>query len=481
MKSTTELSQKSELRTRLLPRQVQFVRLLEMSGPEIEEAVRNELDDNPALEAVDAQPLSGSEFQTDGNSETFNESSEQLQAADYAGEDEMPSYLANIPLRGQTESASFLTDQHRDSLSLLESLNEQLDMIDADSRDVAIARYLIGYLDDNGRLSRSLRDIADDISIATGREVTRNDLKPGLDIIRYELDPPGLGATDLRECLLIQLRRLEPKTLAIRAAQEIIEHNFDLFTKKHLDKLRAALGVDKETIDNAIDVIRSLDPKPGSNINDAGADKALHIVPDFTVVPIEDSSENTRFSVTLNQRLPELDIEQSFVITPEDRNGRMFVRRKREEAKSFIDLINRRSNTLMAVMQAIVRLQNRFFETEDTADLRPMILKDISELTGLDSSVISRATSGKYVSTRGGIYPLKMFFNDTPTHDEDISSSKIVAALRQLIDSENKQKPLSDRALTEALNKMGYALARRTVTKYREKNEIPVARLRKEL
>lgn len=476
MKQKADIVQHTTMRQHLSPQQVQFVRLLEMNGAEIEEAVRQELDENPALEAED----NDTDALADHDSEqgAFSESAEQIQAADYGDEDDMPAYLLNAASNRSRDDYYNAADNGQEAPSLMETLNAELDLVDAPARDVLIARYLIGYLDDNGRMTRSLADIAADISDATGAEVRRADLLPALNIIKYQLDPPGLGAVDLRECLLIQLRRKEPKTLAIRVAEDVIEHNFDLFTKKHFKRIEKALGVDKETLDEALEVIRMLDPKPGSSVEDSASSRIAHITPDFIVTPVEGSPD--RFSIQLNQRLPELAVEQSFRINSTDRNAQMFIRSKRDQANTFISLIRRRSETLMAVMEAIVRIQRRFFETEDMASLRPMILSDISEMTGLDKSVISRATSNKYVATQAAVYPLKMFFNDTPTDDADTSASEIISKMQQLIDGEDKSHPLSDQAISEALNQQGYALARRTVAKYREKMNIPVARLRKE-
>lgn len=476
MGTKTTLTQKSTLRQHLTPQQVRFVRLLEMTGPEIEDTVRDEVDENPALEAVDPDvPLPDEMDGEDG----YHESAEQMQAADYSDEDETPAYLLRANNYSDSDGRASYIDRYGQAESLIDSLNSQLDITDASPRDIAIARYLVGNLDRNGRLSRSLSDIADDISISTGATVTRADLIPALDIIRYQLDPPGLGAVDLRECLLIQLRRREDDSAPLRAAREIIADYFDLFTKKHYEKLQSLLGIDKDTLGQAIALIRGLDPKPGSSLSDASADRTGHITPDFIITPVEGRQDT--FSVTLNQRLPELVVEESFRTDPEDSNGRLFVRRKREEANTFIDLIKRRSSTLMAVMKAIVSIQREFFRTEDPSTLRPMTLSDLSDMTGLDKSVISRATAGKYAATQTSVYPLRYFFNDNPTDDSDISSSEILAALKEIIDGENKKKPLSDRALADALKAKGYALARRTVTKYREKNNIPVARLRKEL
>ena len=472
MKNRTDIMQHTELRTTLSPQQVQFVRLLEMNAPEFEQRVADELDNNPALE--------NAEWSDEGSGSVAEDTKDDAHITS-ANEDDFDDDGDSAVLTGRRDANSVrpVWNEGRGTVSLLDALDEQLDIVDAPERDVAVAKYLVGYLDGNGRLSRSLRDIADDISISTGHPVDREDLVPALDIIRYQLDPPGLGATDLRECLLIQLKRREPKTLALRVATEIIRDYFDLFSLKHYDRIQSALGIDNDTLVAAIDTIRSLDPKPGAGFVDDVADKVSHITPDFYVAPVEGSPG--RFTVSLNQYIPELAVEQSFLVDDINPEAALFKKSKRRDAQNFIALVRRRNTTLMAVMQAIVKLQRRFFETEDKADLRPMILNDVAELTGLDRSVISRATSGKYVATLANTYPLKIFFNDNPTDDPDgASSSEIFVRLQELIDNEDKHRPLSDRILTDLLNEQGYNIARRTVTKYREKNNIPVARLRKE-
>lgn len=470
MKLAPKLEQKQRLGQQLSPQQVRFVRLLEMSGPEIEEEVRHELDDNPALEVSDSDA-------DDIQAESFGESSDDMQAADYGSPDDIPEYLLHAR-NHSADDPSPRREQSEDSPTLVEDLNRQLDMVESNPRLMALARYLTGYLDDNGRITRSLSAVADDIAINLGVEVTRSELAEALDIIKYRLDPPGVGAVDLRECLMIQLKRKTPKTLPLRAAEEIITDNFDLFSKRHFDRLKAALGVDDETFDSALKIIRGLDPKPGSSHTGSDNLASAHITPDFTVLPMDD--EQDRFSIIINQHIPALSIQESFKIDAGNQTDRVYIRKKRDEAGTFISLIERRSRTLMAVMKAIVAIQHQFFITENPADLRPMILKDISNATGLDLSVISRATSNKYVATQGGIYPLKMFFNDRPVEDSDLSSAEIAEALRTMIDEEDKKHPLSDRVITDKLNEKGYPIARRTVAKYREKLEIPVARLRKE-
>lgn len=469
MNQKTDLTLTQKLGQHLSPQQVRFVRLLEMNGPEIEDEIRHELDENPALDTdnVDNDISVGGD-----DDERFDETAVDVQIADYKGDD-IPPYLLHAANRSSDDDRP-VREQGDDSPGLVENLNAQLDMIDAPERTIALARYLVGNLDDNGRLGRTLLDIAGDIAISTGVSVTRDELVRALDIIKYQLDPAGIGAVDLRECLIIQLKRKTPHTLERRAALEIVTDHFDLFSKKHYNRIRGIMGIDRELFDRALNEIISLDPKPGGSLDTSVS--AVHITPDFIVTPIE--GHEGRFSVTLNQHIPSMTIEKSFTVNPERAEDRAFVSKKRSEATTFISLVNRRSNTLITVMQAIVTIQYRFFETEDSATIRPMILRDLAEITGYDISVISRATSNKYVATESGIYPVKMFFNDRPI-DDDTSSAEINEILRTIIEGEDKRHPLSDRVITDEINRRGYALARRTVAKYRERLGIPVARLRK--
>lgn len=478
MKAGSHLTQETKLKMRMSPQQVRFVRMLEMSETEFEDEVRRELEENPALEIADSGEEGQEGVRESANENDFRETSEQLQIADYGNDDDIPPYLLSRHYDSNDTSRGNVFEQNTDRPSLIESLNEQLDFVDASPRDIALARYLVGYIDSNGRMSRSLWEIAQDLTLSTGKTLSREDLLPAMDIIRYQLEPPGIGAVDLRDCLLIQLRRRTPKTLAVRTAETIIADYFDVFTKKHFDRLQNLLAVDRDTFEEAIELIKSLDPKPGSSLSDTTDSRYSHITPDFIVTP--DDEHPGRYSVALANRMPHLVVEQSFMADSRNKAEQLFIRQKRDDAKGFIGLMKRRDQTLLAVMKAIVQIQHRFFETEDSSDLRPMILDDISSLTGLDRSVISRATSNKYVSAPGGTYPLKMFFNDKPTTDSDVSSSEISSILKDIIDGEDKKKPLSDEQLTAMLERRGYCLARRTVTKYREKMNIPVARLRKE-
>ena len=288
---------------------------------------------------------------------------------------------------------------------------------------------------------------------------------------------------DLRDCLLLQLRRLpDSHAPAVALAVSVVSDYFDLFSRMRYDKLSSALNVTEDELKAAIDVIRTLNPKPGSAFAAAGDDERLRqISPDFAV-----ECEGHNITVTSLSRVPKLQIESSFsgdISVPQrlGENATRFVRQRRDEAQNFIQVLDMRNTTLYRVMVAIVKLQREFFETGDVARIRPMILKDVAEETGYDLSVISRATAGKYVATVSGVYPLKYFFNERPVDGADASSHELLEALKAVIDGEDKQHPLSDRAITDLMNEKGYGVARRTVTKYREKAGIPVGRLRRKM
>lgn len=364
----------------------------------------------------------------------------------------------------------------------------QLAETDLSQRQLAIARYIVGNIDDNGYMTRTLPQIDDDLAIDAGIEVDMAEIKDIFARIRT-LDPAGVGAYDLRDCLSLQLRRM-PDSEAVRTAREIVDNYFDVFSLRHFDRLTSLLGISRESLREADEVIRSLDPKPASRFGESDADdRARHIVPDFYV----EVDRNDRITVSMPGNLPELAIERSFDVDDEisvadtgetsmrKREALSFISSKRRDASDFIELLRMRRVTLMKVMEAIARWQREFFLSEDESRLRPMVLKDIAGAIGMDISVVSRATAGKYVATQGGVYPLKFFFNERVSEDEDASSREILLALRVLIQEEAPSSPLSDDALTARLTEMGYNIARRTVAKYRERLGIPVARLRKKL
>lgn len=481
MKESLSQSLEQRLQLRLSPMQMRLVRMLEMTEPEIEEEVRREVDDNPALEVVDT-PASGEE-----SAETYGESAEQMQLADYRDEDDIPPYRLEANNRS-ADDVRFEPVAVAAGESLMESLMSQLAETDLSQRQLAIARYIVGNIDDNGYMTRTLPQIDDDLAIDAGIEVDMAEIKDIFARIR-SLDPAGVGAYDLRDCLSLQLRRM-PDSEAVRTAREIVDNYFDVFSLRHFDRLASLLGISRESLREANDVIRSLDPKPASRFGESDADdRARHIVPDFYV----EVDRNDRITVSMPGNLPELAIERSFDVDDEGsvaeaaetsmrkREALSFISSKRRDASDFIELLRMRRVTLMKVMEAIARWQREFFLSEDESRLRPMVLKDIAGATGMDISVVSRATAGKYVATQGGVYPLKFFFNERVSEEEDASSREILSVLRALIQEETPSSPLSDDALTARLTEMGYNIARRTVAKYRERLGIPVARLRKKL
>lgn len=475
MEEALNLTIEQKLQQRLTPLQVQFVRMLEMTGPEVEEEIRRVVDENPALEVVN------NELEDISSENLFNESAEEMQRADYGSEDDIPNYR----LEARNYSADdkyFEPIAVATSDTLIESLTSQLSELDLTPTQQAIAQYIIGNLDDNGYITRNLSNIADDIEVYTGLYVSNDEMRNMLLKVQ-SLDPAGIAAVDLRECLLLQLRRRK-KTEINDIAIEIIADYFDLFSKKHFDRLKSLLNISTEQLQDAFSLIKSLNPKPGGILDGVSDDRSRHIVPDFQVEIIGDN-----LSLTLLNNIPELQIEQSFstnnseqISTRQQREAQVFIKQKRDEATGFISIIKKRQETLYNIMLAILKIQRDFFINEDDeALIRPMILNDVKAITGYDLSVISRATAGKYVTTQYGTYPLKLFFNERPKDDDDISSHEILAALKDIIANEDKQHPLSDETITSLLKEKKYDIARRTVAKYREKLGIPVARLRKEM
>lgn len=483
MEESLRLSTEQKLQQRLTPLQVQFVRMLEMTGPEVEEEVRRALDDNPALEQCDNDERDNN--LTEDSSETFKESAEEVQLADYRDEDDIPSY--RLEARNHSADDKYYEPIAVDSSgdSLMESLNNQLMELDITDTQAVIAQYIIGNLDDNGYLTRDIAVIADDLAFNIGINVTPQQVKDVFNLVR-RLEPAGVGAVDLRDCLLLQLKRKE-QSATTKIAIDIIENYFDLFSKKHYDRMKNLIGINSEQLRDAMTAITSLNPKPGGIMTGGGNDSSRHIIPDFSV---EADPDNGTITLTLLNKIPELQIESTFTeeaselsgtATRSQREAATFIKQKRDEANGFIKILKLRQETLYRVMEAIVKLQRDFFLTDDESRIRPMILKDIAAITGHDLSVISRATAGKYVTTLRGTYPLKLFFNERPKDDDDTSSHEILSVIKEIVATENKDKPLSDEAITKILSDKGYDIARRTVAKYREKLGFPVARLRKEL
>lgn len=473
-----------KLTQRLSPIQLQLVPLLEMTNTEFDDRVKEEIDDNPALEVNEENNDDNLDKTEDGD--TFNETSDQLQANDYGDDDDRP-YTKSSYSGGNSNDMPGPVVVAESTLSdyLLEQIHER----DLTEKQSTIAEYIIGNLEDNGYLTRSTHAIADDITFGgTGLVVDTPEVDAMLNMVR-ELDPPGIAATDLRDCLILQLKR-KPDTEVNRLAYEIIDKHFDIFSKKHFDKICAVMNIDNAKLKEVLTAISALNPKPGNAFN--GSTSEMHsqqITPDFEV-----DADNDDLTLTLLNNVPELQIAQSYSeindhyskqkpISRREKDEATEVRRCYDKASSFIKVMKMRQETLFNTMSDIVRRQHDFFVTGDETLLKPMILKDIANDTGYDVSVISRATSNKYVTTPWGVYPLKFFFSEGLSHEsgEDVSSLKIKKLLKDIIDNEDKRRPVSDQRLCLMLRNKGYDIARRTVTKYRKQMSIPVARLRRGL
>lgn len=478
MNESLRLEQVQRQQQRLNPQSVALGRVLEMSEAEFDDEIRRELDDNPALEVVDNK-TSG-----EADDSNFGESAEDLQRADYANDDDIPSYLRSArnssPDDVHFEAASIAAD---DSRSIGEILMERLSAENELSPyQLRIAAYIIGNIDSNGYMRRPVAAIADDISIAEGLDTDTADVQQIFDLVR-SLDPAGIGAVDLRDCLLLQLKRLSPDQTSGNA-RIILQNHFDLFSKKHYERIMAVTGMSQQAIESAIALIRTLNPKPASALESAcSADATTHVSPDFI---LDYDPESDTFHIQLAGNVPELAIESSFrvddAIPTKSRDARQafaFIKKKRDDATAFIRLVEMRAATLMSIAKALVKGQHDFLVSGDKADLRPLLQRDIAAATGVDISVVSRATSGKYMLTPHGMYPVKLLFNEARHDDTDLSAHAILKALGEIIEAEDKRRPLPDEALCARLKELGYNVARRTVAKYRESLGIPVARLRR--
>lgn len=368
-------------------------------------------------------------------------------------------------------------------------LERQLGERSLTDQETKIAEYIIGNIDDNGYLQRPIAAISDDLIFQIGIDVSVEKLDELLQLIQ-DFEPAGVGASNLRECLMLQLERKEgnPATLL---AYNILENSFEEFTKKHYDKIIRQYEITETELKNAIQEITQLNPKPGSAWNNSFSDEMSHIIPDFIV-----ESQDGELTVNMsNSNMPELRISKDYQEMFDDYNGNkanqtkekkdalLFVKQKLDAAQWFVNAIKQRNHTLMSTMQAIVEIQRDFFLTGDESTLKPMILRDVAERSGFDISTISRASNSKYVQTNFGVFPLKYFFSESLQNDsgEEISSREIKRILQDFVNNEDKRKPLSDEKLCDMLQDKGYVIARRTVAKYREQLSIPVARLRKEI
>ena len=464
------------LQQKLSPQQIQMIKLLELPTVQLEQRIKQEIEDNIVLEEEE-RPAEDEDLQP-----------QEISVDEYLREDDTPSYKSHIKnySKDDKQRPVYLTEGR----SLQEYLIEQLNFRNLSERDMRLATYLVGSLDEDGYLRRDLESVADDIAFTVGIETSAEELERILGII-HELEPAGIGARDLRECLLLQIDQLPLNTRPRRLARRILADYFDEFVKKHYEKLMARLQVSEDEFREAIAEIKHLSPKPGNLYAEGGTDTTPYIIPDFIL-----DYQDGHFNLSMNSyNVPEVRINRRYVdmirdmvgpdgkVKEQDREALQFVKNKIDSAKWFISAIKQRHDTLMRTMQTILDYQQEYFKDGDRSKLRPMILKDIADRTGLDVSTISRVVNSKYVQTQFGIILLKSLFSEAMQTEsgEEVSSYEIKHILQQCIDGEDKRHPLTDETLMDILNSKGYRIARRTVAKYREMLGIPVARLRKQI
>lgn len=462
-----------KLQQTLSPQQIQMIKLLELPTMQLEQRVKQEIEDNIVLE----------------EDETASEEEEQkISVDDYIRDDDTPSYKSRINNFSKDDKQRPVNIT--EGRSMQEYLTEQLRYRNLSERDMRIAEFLVGSIDEDGYLRRDLDSVSDDIAFSLGIEASPEELERVLGVI-HQLEPAGIGARNLRECLLLQMGQRRMDSPAKRLARKIVTSYFDEFVKKHYEKLMSRLGVGEEEFRDAIEEIRRLSPKPGNLYSEGGMDTTPYIIPDFRI-----DYHDGRFELSLNSyNIPEVKINRRYMemirdmvssngtVAEKNREAVQFVKSKIDSAKWFISAIKQRHDTLMRTMQEILNFQKEYFKDGDKSKLRPMILKDIADRTGLDVSTISRVVNSKYAQTHFGIILLKSLFSEAMQTEsgEIVSSYEIKNLLQTCIDEEDKRHPLTDETLMNILNAKGYCIARRTVAKYREMLDIPVARLRKQI
>ncbi|MCX8080554.1 MAG: RNA polymerase factor sigma-54 [Bacteroidia bacterium] len=492
-------TQNLKLQQRLLPQQILLMKLLSLPVQQLEDRIREELNDNPALtEEPDQEELQEEKDEWDGRMEDDP-------GAESAGEDASES--EPVEMNNNVTLEDFMDDEELDSYKyetinrneddehyepvVIESgrsqdgLIEQLYTLPLEENEFQIGEYLIGCLDDDGYLRRDIESITDDLLFKLNLQTTPEKVSKVLKIIQT-FDPPGVGATSLQECLLLQLNKMDKELPGVKVATDIVRHFMEELSKKQFDKILARLKITRDELLKAERVIHKLNPRPG--LGGTQTSSGSNIQPDVMVSMVNGKPEISLHS--MNQ--PDLFISKEYLKMLEEYSSKKsksekeagkFIREKIEQAKWFIDALEQRRLTLLKGVMAIVEHQEEYFQTGDEARLKPLILKDIADKTGLDISTVSRLVNSKYIQTPYGTFPLKWFFTESmeSKDGEEVSNREIKSFIKELIDLENKSKPLTDDELCEALNQKGYKIARRTVAKYREELNIPVARLRKKI
>ena len=480
-------TQAQQLLQTLSPQQILVVKLLELPTMELEERVRAEILDNPALEEgrEPSEQDHADELDTDFSEENLY-TNEDISLGDYRTEDDIPDYKLQEHNRSKGEVPEEIP--FSDSVSFYEMLLEQLRMQHLTEEEETIAEYLIGSLDDDGMLRKGPDTLINELILYRGIYIDAKEIERILSIIQ-DFDPAGIGARSLQECLLLQLKR-KPNTPLKKIEMEIIEKCCDDFTRKNKEKIMQRLDISEETYDEAVNELVKLNPRPGSSLGDIVGKNFQQIIPDFLVEAEEDGSIN----LTLNNgNVPELRLSREFNEMLEEhttnkenqskdsRDAFLFLKQKVDAAQGFINAIKQRQQTLVTTMQAIIDLQRPFFLEGDETLLKPMVLKDVAEKTKLDVSTVSRVSNSKYVQTNYGVFPLRFFFSDgyTTEEGEELSIREIKQLLKECVEHENRECPYNDDELADILREKGYPIARRTIAKYRQQLNIPTARLRR--
>ena len=470
MKQGLELKQVQKLS----PLQIQTIKLIELPVQELEQRVRAELESNPVLDDTPDPEAS-----RDEENEQKDISIDEIKEDEY-----IPSYKLKVSNWGKDPRPEYNTFSIKESFT--QSLSDQLGYRNLDDRQYQIGSFIIGSLDSDGYLRRDIESLVDDLAFRAGIETDSEEVLSLLRVIQ-EFEPAGVGARDLRECLLLQLKNCK-QTADVLTAERILEEEFAEFSNKHFQKIMSRLGISEDEMKAAISRIVKLNPAPGGMIDDSYNDQAQQIVPDFI---LEENDGNLSFSMP-RFSIPELRVNKKYADLLMNAKGSSeraqkeaatFVKQKLDSAKWFVEALKQRHNTLQRTMQAILDYQHDYFLDGDEANLRPMVLKDIAEITGFDISTISRVVNSKYIETHFGIFPLKYFFSEgmENSEGEEVSTRELKKALQECIDTEDKKKPLTDEQLVVEMQKRGYKVARRTIAKYRGQLNIPLARWRKEL
>ena len=458
---------------KLSPLQIQTIKLIELPTQELEQRIRKELEENPVLD----------ENVSNENNEE-EEVPREVSLSDYKDDDPIPGYKLRVNNYGKDERPQYNTFTVKESFT--QSLMDQLGFRNLTEHQRAVASFIIGSLDDDGYLRRDPESLVDDLAFRAGIETTEEEVVQMLKVIQ-DFDPPGVGARDLRECLLLQLDRMKP-TPELTLAKKILTDFYPDFASKHFQKIISRLGISEEEMKTAMAKILKLNPSPGGQIDDSYSEQAQQIVPDF-VLTIENGELKLtmpRFSIPelkVNRKYADILLEAANSSERGKKEAAAFVKKKLDSAKWFVEAVKQRHNTLESTMQAIIDYQHDYFMDGDESYLKPMVLKDIAERTGFDISTISRVVNSKYIETPFGIYSLKYFFSEGLENQdgEEVSTRELKKALQECVDAEDKRKPLTDDQLVEEMTRRGYKVARRTIAKYRDQLNIPKARMRKEL